>query len=121
MNKAAIHEPPPIKNAQPHVADMVANDVMTLLGQYKIAQDIMARKQMGMEKYGIPLQPSNGRNAVMDCYQELLDAANYMRQYMYEESIDGESSNYNHYLWLTKYQNLLELISFIQGHLPLKY
>lgn len=40
--------------------------------------DILARQYKGLETYGVPLQPFNGRNSLIDCYQELLDALVYL-------------------------------------------
>ena len=38
------------------------------------------RNRIGTEKYGTPLQSHNGRDALVDAYQEILDAAVYLRQ-----------------------------------------
>lgn len=45
-----------------------------------VAEDLMARKQMGTRKYGTPLQAHNGRNPLRDAYEETLDQAVYLRQ-----------------------------------------
>jgi hypothetical protein len=65
-------EPPPKANLRPHINDLVV-------------RDLESRKAMGMKKYGVPLQPFNGRNAKKDLYEELLDAVLYLRQEMYEQ------------------------------------
>jgi len=117
-SSASKQEPAPLpeRTDLPHVADMVHNDIGLFLGGGGICRDVLARKAEGMKKYGVPLQPFNGRSAMMDLYQELLDAANYMRQHIYE------NSDANH--WglpndlLTNYQKLLELIRFVHGRLP---
>lgn len=67
------HEPPPIRNAQPAVQDLVI-------------ADIEARKQVGIEKYGTVLQAFNGRCSTMDAYQESIDMTIYLRQRLVEES-----------------------------------
>lgn len=64
-------QPPPIVNHHPVVQDLVR-------------RDIDARKQVGIERYGTPLQPFNGRDPLRDLYEELLDAVMYIRQVMYE-------------------------------------
>ena len=46
------------------------------------------RRQVGIERYGTPLQPNNGRDALVDAYQEALDLACYLRQSIAER--DGE-------------------------------
>lgn len=66
----------PQVNDQPHIHDLVMADVY-------------ARKELGLKRYGTPLQPHNGRDALKDWYEELLDAACYARQLMEERMIDG--------------------------------
>lgn len=46
--------------------------------------DMRERDATGRARYGTPLQPFNGRRALVDAYQELLDAAVYLRQHLYE-------------------------------------
>lgn len=70
-NKASKHQKDPKKNDLPCVQDMVI-------------ADLEARKKVGIERYGTILQPHNGRDTLMDLYQELLDACNYVRQVIYE-------------------------------------
>lgn len=45
-----------------------------------VADDFRARIQLGIERYGHPLETHNGRDAALDAYQELLDAAHYLKQ-----------------------------------------
>ncbi len=45
-----------------------------------VIADMEERKRIGTEKYGTPLQAHNGRDALVDAYQEVLDAAVYLRQ-----------------------------------------
>jgi len=45
-----------------------------------VIEDIRARAELGVRKYGAPLHAHNGRSALMDLYQELLDGAHYVRQ-----------------------------------------
>jgi hypothetical protein len=71
-NKAAEHQKNPEKNKLPIVQDMVV-------------ADIIARKAVGKERYGTYLQPFNGRNTLMDAYQEALDLAIYLRSMLYEQ------------------------------------
>lgn len=49
-----------------------------------VCEDIMARNAMGEEKYGEVLRAFNGRDPLVDLYQELLDAAQYIRQELEE-------------------------------------
>ena len=45
-----------------------------------VEADLKAREAKGVRKYGVPLQAGNGRDALRDLYEELLDAAMYCRQ-----------------------------------------
>jgi len=60
-------QPPPIPSDRPAVWALVIADM----------QD---RDHIGRERYGTPLQPHNGRDALVDAYQEALDLAVYLRQ-----------------------------------------
>lgn len=51
---------------------------------YLVMEDILKRKEIGQKKYGVPLQANNGRNALQDLYEELLDAAHYIKQKIVE-------------------------------------
>ena len=46
--------------------------------------DMAKRDVAGVEKYGTRLKPFNGRDALIDAYQECLDQAVYLRQAIYE-------------------------------------
>jgi len=65
-------EPMPEINNHPAVWDLVI-------------KDMQERDKFGQEKYNTRLQPFNGRNALIDAYQEILDLAVYLRQKIYEE------------------------------------
>jgi len=71
MKDYTIRQHMPIKNDQPYIQDMVI-------------ADIEKRKQSGLVKYGTGLQAFNGRDALMDAYQEALDLAQYLRQALEE-------------------------------------
>ena len=74
MNSLSVPEPNPRHNDKPAVWELVI-------------QDMRNRDQFGREKYGTALQPFNGRNALVDAYQEVLDLAVYLRQKIYEEEM----------------------------------
>lgn len=67
-------EPAPIPNDRPCIQDLVIKDLET-------------RKQVGLERYGTYLQAGNGRDALVDLYQELIDATQYIRQEIEERFI----------------------------------
>ena len=60
-------QPPPIPNQGKPVWDLVV-------------ADMQERDRVGRERYGTPLQTGNGRDALVDAYQEALDQAVYLRQ-----------------------------------------
>lgn len=68
-------QPQPIHNNNPAVWDLVI-------------QDMHARDRQGTAKYGTALQPHNGRDGLMDAYQEALDLCVYLRTVLYER--DGK-------------------------------
>jgi hypothetical protein len=47
--------------------------------QSLVIEDMQARRDYGLRKYGQTHQPYNGRNTLQDLYEELLDAALYTR------------------------------------------
>lgn len=49
--------------------------------------DIEARVKMGEAKYGERLRAFNGRDPLVDAFQELLDCWNYLRQYEEESEV----------------------------------
>lgn len=53
-----------------------------------VEEDLKGRAELGLLRYGSKLQPYNGRDVMRDIYEEILDAACYMRQQMYER--DGK-------------------------------
>lgn len=60
-------QPKPVENTQPPVWGLVM-------------EDMKARNEFGVQKYGTPLQAFNGRDALKDAYEEVLDLAVYLRQ-----------------------------------------
>ena len=67
----AADQPPPVRNAYPAIQDLVI-------------ADMAERKRVGIARYGTALQPHNGRDALVDAYQESLDLTMYLRQMIYE-------------------------------------
>lgn len=51
-----------------------------------VIADIEKRKAVGIERYGTILQAGNGRDAILDLYEELLDACMYCKQILVETS-----------------------------------
>lgn len=73
------------------VDPLVIKDVLATLEGFRsdaaiqaVADDFRARIKLGIERYGHPLQTHNGRSAAQDAYDELLDAAHYLKQLFLE-------------------------------------
>ena len=49
-----------------------------------VIADMAERDRLGRARYGTPLRPHNGRDALVDAYQEALDLCAYLRQAIYE-------------------------------------
>lgn len=64
-------QPMPVSNSLPAVWDLVVEDMLN-------------RDVDGLRKYGTRLQPHNGRDVLLDAYEEALDLVVYLRQALYE-------------------------------------
>ena len=64
-------QPAPVANEHPAVWPLVI-------------MDMAARDQVGRARYGVPLQPHSGRDALRDAYEEALDLCAYLRQAIME-------------------------------------
>lgn len=76
LRLAGDAEPAPVPNASRPIWEIVV-------------EDMQARDLIGRERYGTPLQAFNGRDALVDAYQEALDLAVYMRQAIAERDAEG--------------------------------
>lgn len=74
--------------------------------QAELIADMEAREAAGLTKYGTRLQAGNGRDALLDAYQEALDCAVYMRQHIAE----GEAA------W-PEYMRALDLVGVLKRRL----
>lgn len=72
MKQRPGDQPLPVVNDSPDVQSMVI-------------EDIRARREVGIERYGTALQVGNGRDSLRDLYEELLDATCYVRQVIAEK------------------------------------
>ena len=64
-------QPPPLPSDAPATWDLVM-------------ADIAERDRMGTKKYGQRLTPGDGRDSLVDAYQEALDLVVYLRKALYE-------------------------------------
>ena len=69
-----VAQAPPKKNETTPIWDLVI-------------KDIQERDANGLKKYGTRLQAFNGRNALIDSYQEVLDLIVYFRQSVEERDV----------------------------------
>lgn len=87
MSNAAIEQSLP-KPGQQSVLPAVIRHA-EVMDCREIIPDLRARAEVGHERYGTYLMTHNGRDALMDCYQELLDALMYIHQAMLERDDEG--------------------------------
>lgn len=76
MGVTTSAQPAPIKNEKAALWPMVV-------------KDMQERDKFGREKYGTPLQPMNGRDALIDAYEEVLDLSVYLKQVQEEHHFLG--------------------------------
>lgn len=73
-NREGDSQPMPTRNDHEDIQSMVIDD-------------IGARRLIGIRRYGTALQPNNGRDALVDLYEELLDACMYIKQAIVERDL----------------------------------
>jgi len=85
-------QPDPIPNDLPASWDLVVEDFTALYpdaqGASQMVSDMRERDQFGHDKYGVRIQPHNGRDNLIDAYQELLDSLVYFRSSLFEQDDD---------------------------------
>jgi len=95
VSGAAIPEPLPVDRGPAVLPYAIA--AMTIFGGAyadDVVVDLKQRAKMGEQKYGTPLRLNNGRNALMDLYQEILDALMYCTQLNLQRS-DLQGGQFN--------------------------
>lgn len=55
----------------------------------EVRLDLHEREAVGVRRYGVHLQPHNGRSALRDAYEEALDLACYLKQALMESEAKG--------------------------------
>lgn len=81
-------QPAPKESDHPRVADLVANDIKSIDSKFPynlLHEDTYDRDEFGYKKYGMYLHPFNGRDALTDAYQEMVDGMKYTRQDLYQQ------------------------------------
>lgn len=92
-------EPAPVKNDLPEIWPMLIRE-LTLRERSEgmiggiiinaVITDAQERHEQGVAKYGVGLQPFNGRDALKDAYQESLDMLAYTRQLSWENACNDD-------------------------------
>jgi hypothetical protein len=85
---APIHQPDRVPVWNEVIKDVIEkfkfSITPTLVVIREVLDDMAARDAVGRERYGTPLTTHNGRDHVVDAYQELLDAVVYLKTGMLE-------------------------------------
>lgn len=61
----------------------------------EVIRDLLNRSNEGRKKYGTPLMSGNGRNALVDAYQEALDLTQYLKQVLIEREGGARTDNHD--------------------------
>lgn len=69
------------QDVQPQALPVIGRQAVT----EAVIEDLKERTRQGVIKYGRPLETFNGRNALVDAYQEALDLCQYLKQRLMEE------------------------------------
>jgi len=96
-------QPPPEPGKGDLWQDVMA-DALRLIDhhiKYAILADMERRRRVGIERYGTPLQAHNGREALVDAYEESLDLDVYLRQAFTENPTPALGELYTRSLRLT--------------------
>lgn len=101
----------PTPNGHPSIQSLMRADVRhrtawTSEMRAALTADLDARERIGVERYGTALQPFNGRDALRDLYEELIDGALYARQAMVEEE-DANGNSLRRSMLNLVYQSVL--------------
>ncbi len=98
MNERLDPQPAPTATDERPVWELVMHDVLARGGIQDdtanlLIEDMCARDAQGRAKYGLPLQATNGRDHLVDAYQESLDLCVYLRAGIVRETIPDRLYN----------------------------
>lgn len=78
----------PTPNGGPSIPSIVIDEIneRTYLGRFRhaVADRVAERQREGIGRYGVSLQAHNGRDALLDLDDEIVDAIQYARQALAE-------------------------------------
>ncbi len=101
---AAIAEPAPtgdgaivLDTVLQHLGNMVNVRQIPFTAFEPLREDLIARADMGLKKYGTKLRVKNGRKAAVDLYQEVMDGMMYAMQ----ARMEGDNTIGRHFESLT--------------------
>ena len=57
----------------------------------EVKKDLDARNDLGHQLYGKTMQPHDGRNSLLDAYEEALDLVVYLKKALMEAGIHGQT------------------------------
>lgn len=80
MSAILPDQPPPVDGVGDVWADLIAEAETDGLCSPTLLAAMRERRELGIQRYGKPLQYGNGRDPLVDAIQELLDAAAYLQQ-----------------------------------------
>lgn len=104
MNYSVQQEPEPIPNDTEPIAQLMIYDLEQLGSQYlDLIPEIQARYELGLSNYGVPLQVNNGRDAIVDAFQEAIDLALYLKQ-----CVEEDKGNF-----VTEYRTVIEITDYL--------
>jgi len=77
---AATYQPDPTPGRQRVIDEVLFDLDASAPLDHRVMRDLIARAEFGLEKYQTYLMTHNGRDALMDAYQEALDLIMYLKQ-----------------------------------------
>jgi len=72
-----MSQPDPIKNDREECWPSI---IRRMIPGTALVEQMQARHELGKQKYGVGLQPFNGRDALQDAMEEILDLIVYLEQ-----------------------------------------
>lgn len=80
-----IEDQPPPQPSQGDLWQLLIDEMRQHTASYNLVanytiKNMEERRRLGIERYGTPVQPFNGRDALVDAYQESLDLLVYLKQ-----------------------------------------
>ncbi len=122
MTNVIDPQPAPIPQPDREASfDQVITDLLALCRDRResldaVVEDLRARDKFGVAKYGVRHTANNGRDHLVDAYQEALDQVAYLRAEMERHSVTLVSwdSPWSYTLWET-YINALHQLVRLRG------